>query len=390
MKPEPWFTLGGPARLREEVPAGDAARPAFDFRAVASVKDGEQRVTAFGADASDAVEKPVTVHPDGEERSLTDGAVFDRLGLARRVDVPADAIRGSVRGELKALLRTSRRTCSKASRPSWSGPYGCGEQTISSTYPSVLVLGLFGKDAGRADLPAVVARARGYARLGYERLLGYRAAGGGFTYWGKGEPDLALTAYALRFLNDAGPVIEVDADVVSETRTWLLSQQRADGSWPAPRWYNSGAEERRQTALTTAFVARVLAATQKADGASKAPAQPSAQSTPQTPGTPAAPPQATPLNAPCATSRHASKRRTSLTSSPRTRCLRSTRARRRRRRAPSRDCVRSRARTARALTGSSKSTRPSTAGVSPDASRPPPSPYRRSTSTAECGMRNAD
>jgi hypothetical protein len=58
------------------VPAGDAARPVFDFRAVASIKDGKQRVTALGTDASDAVEKPVTVHPDGEERAATDSAIL--------------------------------------------------------------------------------------------------------------------------------------------------------------------------------------------------------------------------------------------------------------------------------------------------------------------------
>jgi CD109 antigen len=292
MKPEPWFTLGGPARLREEVPAGEAARPAFDFRAVASVKDGRQRVTAFGADASDAVEKPVTVHPDGEERSLTDGTVFtDAAALVAHV--PADAIRGSVRGELKLYPNLAAHLL-EGVEAVMERPHGCGEQTISSTYPSVLVLGLYEKDAGREDLPPVVARARGYARLGYERLLGYRAAGGGFTYWGRGEPDLALTAYALRFLNDASRVIEVDADVLSETRAWLLRQQREDGSWPAPRWYTN-AEERRQTALTTAFVARILAATQKADAASAAPAQTPAQNTSQTPGAAVPPSQATPL-----------------------------------------------------------------------------------------------
>jgi len=278
MQPESWFTLGGPARLHEEVAAGEAARSAFDFRAVASVKDGRQRVTALGADASDAVEKPVTVHPDGEERSLTDGTVFtETTALVARV--PADVIRGSLRGELKLYPNLTAHVV-EGVEAIMERPHGCGEQTISSTYPSVLILSHYGKDAGRNDLPPAVARAREYARLGYERLLGYRAAGGGFTYWGRGEPDLALTAYALRFLNDAGRVIEVDADVIAETRAWLLRQQREDGSWPAPRWYDS-AEDKQRTALTTAFIARVIAATQKTDGASATSAQTPAQTSKQ-------------------------------------------------------------------------------------------------------------
>jgi hypothetical protein len=263
MKPESWFTFGGAARKHSQVPAGDAARPTFDFRAVASVTDGKQRVTALGHEASDAIEKPVTVHPDGEERSVTDGALVTDSG-AISVNVPADVVRGSLRGELKVYPNLAAHVL-EGVEAIMSRPYGCGEQTISSAYPSVLVLkhhAGFKADGGE---PAVVARARKYALLGYERLLGYRAPGGGFTYWGRGDADLALSAYALRFLTDAGRVIEVDADVISETRDWLIKKQRADGSWPAHTW--GGREDTRQTALTTVFIARVLAATQKEQAA---------------------------------------------------------------------------------------------------------------------------
>jgi hypothetical protein len=258
MKPETWFALEGPARRREEVPAGEAARPVFDFRAVASVRDGRQRITALGSDASDAVEKPVTVHPDGEERAVTDSAMVSDAG-ALSFNVPPDAVRGSIRSELK-LYPSLAAHLLEGVEAIMKRPYGCGEQTISSSYPSLLVLRYFEKD-GRVDeatLPPAGGRALRYARQGYERLMRYRAPGGGFTYWGKGEPDLALTAYALRFFSDASRVIDVDEGVIKETRAWLVSKQRADGSWPAQHY---GKEDERQTVITTAFVARVLAAT---------------------------------------------------------------------------------------------------------------------------------
>ncbi len=97
-------------------------------------------------------------------------------------------------------------------------------------------------------------------QAGYERLLGYRASDGGFNYWGRGEADLALTAYALRFLNDAQEFVAVDKDVMEEARDWLIKQQHTDGSWPAPSYW-SGAEAQRRAALNTAYIARVLAAT---------------------------------------------------------------------------------------------------------------------------------
>ncbi len=267
MKPEGWFTLDGAARQRAEVPAGDAARPTFDFRAVASVTDGKQRVTAVGPDASDAIEKPVTVHPDGEERSLTDGTLMTDAG-ALSVNVPAEVVRGSLRGELKVYPNLTAHVL-EGVEAIMSRPYGCGEQTISSAYPSVLVLNYHAGLKGGGVEAGTVARARRYTQLGYERLLGYRAPGGGFTYWGRGAPDLALTAYALRFLTDAGRAIEVDAEVIAETRAWLLKQQRPDGSWPAHA--RDGREDKARTALNTVFVARVLAATRRFEPAERAP-----------------------------------------------------------------------------------------------------------------------
>lgn len=267
MKPEGWFTLGGAARQRTSVPAGDAARPTFDFRAVASVTDGKQRVTAVGPDASDAIEKPVTVHPDGEERSLTDGTLMTDAG-ALNVNVPAEVLRGSLHGELKVYPNLTAHVL-EGVEAIMSRPYGCGEQTISSAYPSVLVLNYHAGLKGGGVEAATVERARRYTQLGYERLLGYRAPGGGFTYWGRGEPDLALTAYALRFMTDAGRVIEVDAEVIAETRAWLLKHQRPDGSWPAHA--RDDREDKARTALNTIFVARVLAATQKFEPADRTP-----------------------------------------------------------------------------------------------------------------------
>jgi hypothetical protein len=270
MKPESWFALDGAARQTAAVPAGEAARPTFDFRAVASVKDGRQRVTALGAEAGDAIEKPVTVHPDGEERAQTAATLFDEAG-ALEVLVPAETIRGSVRSELKIYPNLSAHIV-EGVEAIMQRPYGCGEQTVSSAYPSVLVLDFYRRTRGAAagEMPAAARRAERYARLGYERLLSYRAPGGGFTYWGRGEPDFALTAYALRFLADASRVIAVDRQVIDETRDWLIGRQQKDGSWPVR--VRDEREDARRTALQTAYIARVLAAV--GDGARTTEASP--------------------------------------------------------------------------------------------------------------------
>jgi hypothetical protein len=264
IKPEEWFALLGPARQRAVVKAGDAARVIFDFRAATSVKDGKQRVTAIGGDASDAIEKPVSVHPDGEEITQTVSDVFTTAGQLR-LNVPAEAISGSVQAELKIYPNLMAHAL-EGIEGILQRPYGCGEQTISSTYPNVMALRyLEGHDE---RMPAVATKARRYARAGYERLLSYRAGGGGFSYWGGGEADLALTAYALRFLNDASEFVEADKDVMNEARVWLISQQQSDGRWIARYWSQS--EDTRRTAMTTAFIARTLAQESRAAKPDKA------------------------------------------------------------------------------------------------------------------------
>src|SRR5918912_1538880 len=76
IKPESWFELTGPQQKQTEIPAGDAARETFRFRATATTDEGKQRITATGAEeASDAVEKPVSFHPDGQEVAVTDTCV---------------------------------------------------------------------------------------------------------------------------------------------------------------------------------------------------------------------------------------------------------------------------------------------------------------------------
>ena len=268
IKPENWFALLGPAHKRTAVPAGDATRETFDLRAVGSVKNGKQRITATAADDNDAIEKPVTVHPNGEEQTVS---ASDAAGDLATLDlkIPESVIPNSVQAELKIYPNLLGHV-TESVEAIMKRPYGCGEQTISSTYPSLLLLkhykqtnanadGAMTKASG-ADVP--LKRAEHYLNEGYTRLLNYRDSSGGFTYWGHGNPDVALTAYALRFLHDASELIEVDSDVTAKASAWLVKQQTADGGWLAHYYWNN-LEDTSRTEMLTAYVARVLAAIQK-------------------------------------------------------------------------------------------------------------------------------
>lgn len=255
IKSENWFSLTGPARKQTVVPAGDAARQTFDFRVVSSVNDGRQRITAVAGDANDAIEKPVTVHPDGEELSVTAGNLLTR-SASLELNLPDTVIPNSTRAELKIYPNLMAHVIESV-EAIMQRPYGCGEQTISSTYPSLLLLRNY-KETGE-DFPLRI-RAQRYLNSGYTRLLNYRDESGGFAYWNNANPDVALTAYALRFLTDAASVMELDHRIIKDARQWLIKQQGSDGSW-APQQFDDERQSRKRAVLT-AYVARILAATE--------------------------------------------------------------------------------------------------------------------------------
>ena len=132
-------------------------------------------------------------------------------------------------------------------------PNGCGEQTISSTYPSLLVAELYAKSDPK---PAIALKAQRYLVAGYERLLRYQAETGGFSYWGHGEAaDIALTGYALEFLDHAATLTSVNDGVVQAAEQWVLQQQGPDGAWRG-HWDKND----KDALLLTAYIAETLAA----------------------------------------------------------------------------------------------------------------------------------
>jgi hypothetical protein len=213
-----------PIRQPGVVTPSSSANAVLTLRAEGPVKAAPVRVTAVGGSASDAIEKPVGIHPDGERRATAVNAIVES-GRPLSLTVPADAIAGGIQGEVKIYPSLLARIL-ESMEVLLERPWGCGEQTISSTYPNLLLLKAL-KEAGLTDEP-LAARAMKNLQAGYQRLLRYQDSGGGFTYWGRGDADVALTAYALTFLDDASAFIPVDEDRVTQARQWLAKQNAAE------------------------------------------------------------------------------------------------------------------------------------------------------------------
>jgi uncharacterized protein YfaS (alpha-2-macroglobulin family) len=256
MKPETWLRLLDNAERTATIASGEIRRETFRFKAIAPVENGVQRVSAVGSRASDAVEKPVSVRPDGQEQSQTATRIF-RGPSTFDLTIPTGALPNSILGELR-IYPDLISQLTDAVEGIFQRPGGCAEQTISSSYPSLMILQLAEKGDPRAE--KLRGTARRYLETGYAALRTFQTKDGGFTYWqGTSDPDIAVTAYAIQFLHDAGEFIAVDKEIANRAKAWLLKEQRADGSWAPSRMPPDVADSRAILALT-GFVARALTA----------------------------------------------------------------------------------------------------------------------------------
>lgn len=242
-----WSKLSSGNSQQISIETDKSANAIFNFRAVTPVKDGKQRVTATTIKSADAIEKPVTVRPNGFENVENQSQLFNESAVFK-VNFSTNTFQNSRQTILKIypnlLSHVAESVNSLLQRP-----HGCGEQTLSSTYPNLLILKLNGKFKNVDE--GVFKTAQSYLQEGYKRMLNYQTKEGGYSYWGS-NPNVPLTAYALRFLSDAEDFIEVDEKVTERMQEWLLSQQDKNGSW-------------ENNEATTAYVVRALSLNESRD-----------------------------------------------------------------------------------------------------------------------------
>ncbi len=214
-------------------------------------------VRAYGSEMADAVERQVRVLPDGQRFDDTRNGQLGE-GIEQTFTVPEDAIAGANELVLKVYPGAFSQVI-EGLDGILRMPNGCFEQTSSATYPNVLVLDYL--RSNQQASPEVEMRALEYINVGYQRLLSFEVDGGGFEWFGNTPAHVVLTAYGLMEFTDMAEVYEVDPEVISRTRHWLLAQQRPNGSFePTAGGIAEGAINnfQGQTLRTTAYVAWAL------------------------------------------------------------------------------------------------------------------------------------
>jgi uncharacterized protein YfaS (alpha-2-macroglobulin family) len=257
LQPDDWFSLvEDAADKRLAVDSGRVGGSQFTIEAK---RIGKFKLTLSArmdgsAKRADIVIREIEVVPNGREQSTVFNGRLDTT-VRHQVDFPPASIPDAsaifVRlypGPLSQVIEGMDTLLRM--------PYGCFEQTSSSTYPNVLALDYMKRT--KKLTPEVHAKAEGYIANGYQRLLTFEVPGGGFSWFGNAPANKILTSYGLMEFSDMSKVYDVDPRVIQRTRQWLASQEQADGSWkPDTAFINEGTTNRynTDTLRITAYIA---------------------------------------------------------------------------------------------------------------------------------------
>ena len=253
-----WFEFVETPNLQFTVAANEVMAAYLPIR-VTGFGQHEFQITATGSAMSDAVLRQVEVLPDGKAMAT---AQSGKLAPTQRftIDLPPDAVPGTAGVAVKIYPGVISQVIDGL-EGMLQQPYGCFEQTSSTTYPNVLVLDYL-KTTNQAN-PRIQLQAEQYINLGYQRLLSFEVGGmpGGFSLFGDPPPQTMLTAYGLMEFTDMSQVSYVDPALIDRTAIFLFQRQQGDGSWePQGLTIESGLEGLGNSALLpTAYVTWALA-----------------------------------------------------------------------------------------------------------------------------------
>ena len=196
-----WFSLDGDAA--EKTVAVESNRVGASQFTIEAKHIGKFKLTLRseldgGAKRADIVVREIEVVPNGREQTIAfNGRV--ESAASHTVTFPATALPEAS----TVLVRLYPGPLSQVVEGMDSllrMPYGCFEQTSSSTYPNILALDYMKRTKKR--VPEVGAKAESFIATGYQRLLTFEVRGGGFSWFGQAPANKILTAYGLMEFSD--------------------------------------------------------------------------------------------------------------------------------------------------------------------------------------------
>jgi hypothetical protein len=200
----------------------------FPLDVVATDGSADVSIKLTGRGLSDEVKRTIRVVPRGFPIEVAASGTARRNEPARHSFELAGALPGTIHASV-TMFPSPVAAMTQGMAGMIREPGGCFEQTSSTNYPNIMILGyLSSSDA--AD-PALVQKTRGVLEHGYKLLTGYETPEKGYEWFGHTPGHEALTAYGLMEFADMARVYDVDHKMVERTADWLMTRRDGQGGF---------------------------------------------------------------------------------------------------------------------------------------------------------------
>ncbi len=228
-------TFGAAFKLASANPAGkihlnahEAVSRFFPLDVVATAGSADVELTIDTAGLHDSIKKAIRVVPLGFPFEATASGTVTGDAAAKHHVSLAGALPGSIQATV-TMYPSPLASMTQGMAQMIREPGGCFEQTSSTNYPNIMILGYLEQSDGANA--ALADKTRGVLDRGYKLLTGYETKQQGYEWFGKTPGHEALTAYGLMEFADMAKVYDVDRAMVERTAAWLMARRDGKGGF---------------------------------------------------------------------------------------------------------------------------------------------------------------
>ena len=217
--------ISGPIHLK----AKDKQTLLFSLEVVATDGDANVELALASRGLTDQLKKTIRVVPRGFPFEVSASGTARSGTSPKQVLDLVGALPGSIHAKV-TMYPSPVAAMAQGMEGMIREPGGCFEQTSSSNYPNIMILGYLDSTAEGAD-PALVAKTKTVLDHGYKLLTGYETPEKGYEWFGHTPGHEALTAYGLMEFADMSKVYDVDHKMVERTADWLMTRRDQKGGF---------------------------------------------------------------------------------------------------------------------------------------------------------------
>lgn len=178
----------------------------------------------------DQIKRTIGVYSRGRPVELnSSGLLSAELPGQLDFSIPESVSAASISASVKAY-NSQMSTIIEALKSMLRQPFGCFEQTSSTTYPNIMILQFLKENPHLVDA-TILQKATDLIKEGYEKLVQFETVEKGFEWFGASPAHEALTAFGLMEFIDINSVLPntIEPSLVQRTLDYLLSKKTPTG-----------------------------------------------------------------------------------------------------------------------------------------------------------------